>query len=226
MPRLALRGYSPSRRHITRTLCGFAKLMSIERLSWHLSLKNHPERSNKEIGSACFYVNLWVRDYLLYVAIVNIDLVHRTVDLKYVLSTQVVQIQYEGRILFFSIATVSSRKQTARAPDSDISESLGALNMNDIARLYTVDWDTAVAIEDNVQAPESKPLTVNGFPIPPSFVPSDNVDQLGVGAVGKPQGDGAYTAVGGLDEQIGQIRDLIELPFRRPDLFHHFREFQ
>lgn len=29
--------------------------------------------SNKEIGSVCSYASLWVRDYLLYVDIVNID---------------------------------------------------------------------------------------------------------------------------------------------------------
>ena len=108
-------------------------------------------------------MNLWVRNYLLYVAIVNINSIHRTVDLKYVLSTQVVQIQYEGRMHLFSVATVSPRRQNARDPDSDISESLGALSTNDIPRLYIVDWDTAVAIEDNVQAPESTSSSVNDF---------------------------------------------------------------
>lgn len=170
MPRFALHGYPPFKRHITRTLCGFVKLMSIERLSWHLCLKNYPTRSNKEIGSACSYVNLWVRDYLLYVAIVDIDLIHRTVDLKYVLSTQVVQVQYEGRMRLFSVATVSTRKQNTRDPDSDISESLAALTVNVIPRLYVVDWDTAVAIEDNVQPPASRSLTVNDF-LPSIFCP-------------------------------------------------------
>ena len=106
-------------------------------------------------------MNLWVRNYQSYVAIVDINLIHRTVDLKYVLSTQVVQIQYEGRKHLFSVAAVSTRRQNARDPDSDISESLGALSTNDIACLYTVDWDTAVAIEDNVQAPELKSQSVN-----------------------------------------------------------------
>lgn len=63
----------------------------------------------------------------------------------------------------FSVATVSPRRQNARDPDSDISESLGALSTNDIPRLYIVDWDTAVAIEDNVQAPESTSSSVNDF---------------------------------------------------------------
>jgi AAA family ATPase len=52
------------------------------------------------------------------------------------------------------------------------------------------------------------------------------MDQLDVGVIDKPQSADAYTAVGGLDEQIAQIRDLIDIPFRRPDLFYHFREFQ
>lgn len=32
----------------------------------------------------------------------------------------------------------------------------------------------------------------------------------------------AYAAVGGLDRQISQIRDLIEIPLTRPELFRHF----
>lgn len=147
-------------------------------------------------------------------------------DLKYVLSTQVVQVQYEGRMRLFSVATVSTRKSNTRDPDSEISESLGALTVNVITRLYIVDWDTAVAIGDNVQAPASRSLTVNDFLSLHCFALSDNVDQLDVGVIDKPQSADAYTAVGGLDEQIAQIRDLIDIPFRRPDLFYHFREFQ
>jgi len=149
--------------------------MSIERLSWHLSLKNYPKRSNKEIGSAFSYVNLWVRDYRWYVAIVDIDLIYRTVDLKYVLSTQVVQVQYEGRMRLFSVAAVSTRKQDTRDPDSDISESLGVLTLNVFARLYIVDWDTAIAIGDNVQPPASRSLTVNDLHSL-HLALSDNVD--------------------------------------------------
>jgi hypothetical protein len=35
-------------------------------------------------------------------------------------------------------------------------------------------------------------------------------------------GPGAYTSIGGLDKQIAQIRDLLEIPLTRPDLFRHF----
>ena len=190
----------------------------MEHLSFHLSHQNRLKRPNKEIGSVCFYASLWVRDHLLYVDIVNIRLIHRTVDLKYVLSTQVVQIQYEGRMHVFSVSAVSTRTE-------DISESFRALSMNDAARLYIVDWDTIVAIGDNVQpeVPESKSLNVEDL-IPSSFALSNNVHQLDVGVSDEPQGTDAYTAVGGLDDQIAQIRDLIEIPFLRPELFRHFRE--
>ena len=48
--------------------------------------------------------------------------------------------------------------------------------------------------------------------------------QLDIGVSEQSQGAGAYAAVGGLDEQIAQIRDLIEIPLRRPELFRHFRK--
>lgn len=35
----------------------------------------------------------------------------------------------------------------------------------------------------------------------------------------------AYNAVGGLDKQITQVRDLIEIPLTRPELFRHFGVF-
>jgi hypothetical protein len=146
-----------------RTLCGFARLIPIEHLPLHLSIKKHHKRPNNEIGSACSYANPWVRDYLLYV---DIDLIYRTVDLKYVLSTQVVQIQYDGTTHIFSVTNVSTRIRNAREPESNIEEKLGSLSMNDATRLYIVDWDTTVAIEDNVQVPESNPLSVRNFSTP------------------------------------------------------------
>ena len=63
---------------------------------------------------------------------------------------------------------------------------------------------------------------------PSIFLPYlTSVDQLDIRVIDKPQSADAYTAVGRtIDEQITQIRDLIDIPFRRPDLFCHFREFQ
>jgi AAA family ATPase len=149
------------------------------------------------------------------------------VDRKYVLSNQVIQIQYESKKRFFSVATVSTRIRNAGDPDAKISERLGSLSMDDdTIHIHIVDWDTTVAIEDNVQVPEPKQQTVKKFLIPSCFVPSDPMKQFDVGVSEQPRGTDAYAAVGGLDEQIAQIRDLIEIPLRRPELFRHFRECQ
>ncbi|KAI0247471.1 AAA family ATPase [Lactifluus subvellereus] len=110
------------------------------------------------------------------------------VDLMYVLSTQVVEIQYEGIRRYFSVVSVSRRAGNSRDTPPDISESLSTLTISDVSSLYIVDWDTTI----------------------------------GVGVSEQPQGNDAYTSVGGLDEQIEQIRDLIEIPLRRPELFRHF----
>ena len=42
------------------------------------------------------------------------------------------------------------------------------------------------------------------------------------GAVERGVEKDAYSAVGGLDKQIAQIRDLIEIPLTRPELFRQF----
>ncbi|KAI0286546.1 AAA family ATPase [Russula brevipes] len=123
-----------------------------------------------------------------------------TVDLKYVLSTQVLPIQYESTRHFFSVSTVSTRMQNVKSPESNILEGLGALSVND-TQLYIVDWDTTVVIDDNLQASESKQPSVK-------ISHSSSICLCGRRW---------------LDEQIAQIRDLIEIPLRRPEIFRHFR---
>ncbi|KAF8261569.1 P-loop containing nucleoside triphosphate hydrolase protein [Lactarius quietus] len=125
-------------------------------------------------------------------------------ELWYVLSTQIVRVQYECRERFFSVVSVSEAKQRGRDQASDISDSLGALNITEVPSLYIVDWDTTITIKDKAQVSEPEPSL------------------LDVG-VSEPQtSTDAYATVGGLDEQIAQIRDLIEIPLRRPELFRHF----
>ena len=86
-----------------------------------------------------------------------------TVAIKYVLSTQIVRVQYEGRERFFSVISVSEATQGRRDQAPDISDSLGALSISDVPSLYIVDWDTAVTIEDRIQASEPKPSLVMGL---------------------------------------------------------------
>ena len=136
----------------------------MERLSLLLSpsLKMHPKRSNKEIGFVFFYANLSVRDYPFCLTAINAELIHRTVDLKYVLSTQVIQIQYESRKHFFSVAAVKTRTRNA-THQQNMSESLGALSVVDPTHIYMVDWDTSITLEDDMQVSEPKPQTVKKF---------------------------------------------------------------
>ncbi|KAH8992566.1 AAA family ATPase [Lactarius hatsudake] len=126
------------------------------------------------------------------------------VAVKYVLSTQIVRVQYEGRERVFSVTSVSEATQKRQDRASDVSDSLAALSMSDVPSLFIVDWDTTITIEDRIQASEHKPSL------------------LDVGVSEQLTSADAYASVGGLDEQIAQIRDLIEMPLRRPELFRHF----
>ncbi|KAH8984441.1 AAA family ATPase [Lactarius akahatsu] len=126
------------------------------------------------------------------------------VAVKYVLSTQIVRVQYEGRERAFSVASVSEATQNRQDRASDVSDSFAALSMSDVPSLCIVDWDTTITIEDRIQASEPKPSL------------------LDIGVSEQLTSVDAYASVGGLDEQIAQIRDLIEIPLRRPELFRHF----
>ncbi|KAN0128871.1 P-loop containing nucleoside triphosphate hydrolase protein, partial [Lactarius tabidus] len=126
------------------------------------------------------------------------------VAIKYVLSTQIVRVQYEGSERLFSVVSVSEESHHRRDQALDITDSLGALNLSDFPSLYIVDWETTITIEDRAQASEQKP----------------SLHDVGVSEA--PLSADAYASVGGLDEQIAQIRDLIEIPLHRPELFRHF----
>ncbi|OCB85958.1 AAA family ATPase [Sanghuangporus baumii] len=77
--------------------------------------------------------------------------------------------------------------------DCEINERLSSLSIEGSGpSLWTANWDTQISVKQ------------------------DPNDILGSSAV-----DG-YASVGGLDRQISQIRDLIEIPLTRPDLFRHF----
>ncbi|EKM55671.1 uncharacterized protein PHACADRAFT_93933, partial [Phanerochaete carnosa HHB-10118-sp] len=69
-------------------------------------------------------------------------------------------------------------------------------------KLWTVGWDTFVTIYDDSKGPDDKIADMRGIE---STLPAN-----------------AYSAVGGVDKQIAQIRDLIEIPLTHPELFRHF----
>lgn len=143
------------------------------------------------------------------------------VDLKYVTARQVVEVTYEGRTLRFQIARVSALADDS-ADDSDITQSLQELSLKPSAVLWTISWDTLVTIVDD------KPEAQGGEVSTSHCMKYNDFAALMGASQQKPRGveseveRDAYSAVGGLDKQIAQIRDLIEIPLTRPELFRHF----
>ncbi|KAH9831440.1 AAA family ATPase [Rhodofomes roseus] len=125
------------------------------------------------------------------------------VDQKYLTPTQIVELSYEGRRRRFAVSAVNAEGEDGRA--GDLTESLAVLSLSKERkpRLWTVDWNVTVRLErDDDNADTAKTGLGKGI--------ERNVDP------------NAYAAVGGLDKQIAQIRDLIEIPLTRPELFRRF----
>ncbi|KAH9919180.1 AAA family ATPase [Epithele typhae] len=118
--------------------------------------------------------------------------------------TQTFDLAYEGKTRRISLTSVSAVGEAADTTTLD--EQLGSLSLKDApAKLWSVTWDTTIVldVEDPKEKPESTPED------------SGTAVQRGVAP-------DAYAAVGGLDKQIAQIRDLIEIPLTRPELFRRF----
>ncbi|CCL99759.1 uncharacterized protein FIBRA_01781 [Fibroporia radiculosa] len=132
------------------------------------------------------------------------------VDLKYLTRTQTVEVLYEGkgrRFVVSSVSTILEAEATSR-DENDLANEFQALSLESPG-FWTVDWDTTVYVEsqnhsDDKSAAASKLAPASSFPAKDG------------------RNEDTYAAVGGLDKQIRQIRDLIEIPLARPELFRHF----
>ncbi|GJE86889.1 AAA family ATPase [Phanerochaete sordida] len=125
------------------------------------------------------------------------------VDLKYITWSQLVEVVYEGQTRRFAVQSVSGSSSKSQADPQDLAATLEGLSIDVKPKLCTVGWDTFVTIvDDKAPSEEEKATETKGVE---SSLPAD-----------------AYSAVGGLDKQIAQIRDLIEIPLTRPELFRHF----
>ncbi|KAG1720786.1 P-loop containing nucleoside triphosphate hydrolase protein [Suillus lakei] len=113
------------------------------------------------------------------------------INLKYILSTQIVEVPYQGEIRTFSIGSVSAH----------CSASSGSVGPS----LWTAGWDTIVSILEDVADDDF------------SLTQKSDVETLPHTSISD-----AYAAVGGLDKTITQIRDLLEIPLTRPELFGYF----
>ncbi|KAJ7069889.1 AAA family ATPase [Mycena amicta] len=85
----------------------------------------------------------------------------------------------------------------AQTSKSDLETQLSALSLHGTRRVYTASWDTVVVLDDETQSEA----------------------QLEIQAL---RTESAYDVVGGLNKQIAEIRDLLEIPLTRPELFRHF----
>jgi AAA family ATPase len=72
------------------------------------------------------------------------------VNLKYILSTQIIEVPYEGEIRRFSIESVSAHHSVPSAPVSTITRDLNSLAIQVRPSLWTAGWDTVVLILEDV----------------------------------------------------------------------------
>ncbi|KAI0783501.1 AAA family ATPase [Abortiporus biennis] len=126
------------------------------------------------------------------------------VDLKFLTPTHTLDVVYEGRTRRFVLSKVATSSSDEEHNDKNLAETFNNLSLNaGPPKLWTVGWDTVVSVVDDT--------------------PNINSDELSdTQIIERTVSPDAYAAVGGLDKQISQIRDLIEIPLTRPELFRHF----
>ncbi|KAI0093429.1 AAA family ATPase [Irpex rosettiformis] len=124
------------------------------------------------------------------------------VDLKFLTGAQITEVVYEGHKRRFQVVAVSTTNVSS--DDDQLTQNFHEMSLSSQISLWTVTWDTFVSIISEAKAlePEKQISSTRGIE---SAVDKD-----------------AYNAVGGLDKQIAEIRDLIEIPLTRPQLFRRF----
>ncbi|EGO23346.1 hypothetical protein SERLADRAFT_438665 [Serpula lacrymans var. lacrymans S7.9] len=126
-------------------------------------------------------------------------------DLKYSTFAQVAEILYEGQLRRFSVVSVSPKQSPPVNSVSAIADGINSLSIKTPVLLWTVGWDSSVHIVDNDMGHH-----------PEEFCKRD------IETLSQSTASDAYASVGGLDRTITQIRDLLEIPLTRPELFGYF----
>ncbi|RDX44132.1 AAA family ATPase [Lentinus brumalis] len=153
--------------------------------------------SSKELGSKSNRSTDWLR-LLIREALI---------DLGYITPTQTFDIVFEGKTRRFTLSFVSTSREAE--DDPDIADEIQSLSLSDSPpKLWSVGWETDVIVDiERSKTAEDKRGDAK-----------KEVDRAIEHGVEKD----AYSSVGGLDRQIAQIRDLIEIPLTRPELFRQF----
>lgn len=133
------------------------------------------------------------------------------VGLKYITNKQKFTLEYEGTVSLFEVNAVSPRSHDENTSE-DLVLQLQGLKIDPAPQIWIVGWETTVVIlSADTLKPSVKVRTVFSPDITTHIRKQNQLTDTD-----------PYTAVGGLDKQISQIRDLIDLPLTRPDLFRHF----
>jgi AAA family ATPase len=149
------------------------------------------------------------------------------VDLKYITPSLVLDVPYEGRTRRFLFYAATS---PAESEGEGLATKLSSFSLGDSIKdgricIWSVGWNTQVIL-DTLEA------QANNIPEPAGKVRraiillylATNLRQQEVieSMPGDVSPKDAYASVGGLDTQVQQVRDLLEIPLTRPDLFRHY----
>ncbi|KAG6856285.1 hypothetical protein H0H87_005895 [Tephrocybe sp. NHM501043] len=133
----------------------------------------------------------------------NLLLREHLVALKYITCAQVLEVNYETRTRRFAVISISTNRSEPE-PVEGVAHDLKSLSINSQSKLWAVGWDSTISIYGS-DAHEVAP-----------------VHKQEVEVLAPTEANAAYSSVGGLNKQIQQIRDLLEIPLTRPELFRYF----
>lgn len=126
------------------------------------------------------------------------------VDLKHITCSQMLEVMYESRRRRFSVVSVSTDRSTTNESIDSLAQSICSIYVSPLPQLWAVGWDSTVIIADEE------------FHNQPMIAHKPEMGDL------SPRVSEAYSTVGGLSKQIQEIRDLLEIPLTRPELFRYF----
>ena len=116
--------------------------------------------------------------------------------------------------------------------ENNLSHEMTVLALDQPKQLWSVTWDCVVSIILDDRTDREKAPAPQKVGTPSIFLHVTHLMKLHV-AHGQPQIEilaqrsikDTYSSVGGLNKQIEEIRDLLEIPLTRPELFRYFGEW-
>lgn len=138
------------------------------------------------------------------------------------------EVSYEGQPRRFSIDFISVRPPGTGDPVGSLTEEVELLSFHSQPLLWTTGWDTSVCIlENEMHHQVDYPHKVGCHGTLRTWKPEYDACmcvpfQPDIETLEQTTPSDAYATVGGLNKTIAEIRDLIEIPLTRPELFAHF----